>query len=383
MRKIEICMFSCWYEKVSLAGYTSGLISPLRDGRDLEIRLIAAHCDCLERFPKRRASLRGECQFVNWPYFKVPSTGIKSLNNALNLIQRFIDVLRGFLFLLECKNCDVIHYQQSSSYSFGFSTLIPIVLLSSKKKVITMHSTDPILGDFKILFRLYKRVDKIIVHSESMRTHLIKNGVLKSKIVKIYHGVNIPPLFGLKRSEITFFGSPEERKGILTVLDALKLLKSRNINIQVSIYGFYTDSEKKRTELQAASRGVNDCLIWGGKLTEIDFDKKLQQSLFTLADYSGPTSGSNLLTRAMSNATPVISSDIGGLKEYLDGGGILLEPKNPEALAEAIELLLKNAEMREKLGKSGRERALNFLSWEKISEKTVAVYGNVLGKTSS
>lgn len=373
-------MFSCSYEKVSLANYTSGLISPLRKRKDLEINLIASHCDCLDRFPRKQSVLRERCQFISWPYVKVPSTRIKSLNNALGLIQRFIDLLRGFAFLRKCKNCDIIHFQQSSSYSFSYFALLPIILLSSKRKVITLHSTDPMQGLFSFFFRLYNRVDKVIVHSESMRTHLLARGVSRSRIAKVYHGVDIPSLFGLERSEITFLGAPEERKGILTVLDALRMLKSKNVNVRVSIYGFYTESERRRTELQAASRGVNDCLIWGGKLTEMDFDKKLQQSLFTLADYSGPTSGSNLLTRAMSNATPVICSDTGGLREYLNGGGIVLPAKDPEALADAIELLFENAEMRERLGTKGRERALNLLSWEKIAEKTAAIYEGILRK---
>ncbi len=374
-------MFSCFYEKVSLANYTSGLVSPYEKKKDLEIRLIASHCDCLERFPGKHSVLRTRCQFVSWPYLKAPSTGVKRLDNALSLVQRFADVLRGFFFLRECGDCDIIHFQQSSSYSFSFITLLPIILLSSRRKVITIHSTDPMQRLFGFLFRLYNRVDKIIVHSESMKRHLIEKGVAESRIAKVYHGVNIPPLFGLKRSEITFLGAPEERKGILTVLDALRILKSRKINVQVSIYGFYKDLERQRTELQATAKGVDDCLIWGGNLTEVDFDRKLQQSLFTLADYSAPTSGSNLLTRAMSNATPVISSDIGGLREYLDGGGIVIAPKNPEALADAMELLLGNAEMREELGKKGRERALNILSWEKIAEKTIAIYEKVLGES--
>jgi glycosyltransferase involved in cell wall biosynthesis len=211
-----------------------------------------------------------------------------------------------------------------------------------------------------------------------MRIHLIKNGVTESRITKIHHGVSIPHLFGLKRREITFLGAPEERKGIHTILDALKILKGRNVNIRVSIYGLYSDSERKITESHAASKGVNESLVWGGRLTEIEFDKKLQQSLFTIAAYSSPISGSNVVTRAMSNATPVIASDIGGLKEYLGGGGIMIAPRDPYGLADAIELLLENAETRQDLGLKGRERALNLFSWEKIAEKTVALYESIL-----
>jgi hypothetical protein len=78
-------------------------------------------------------------------------------------------------------------------------------------------------------------------------------------------------------------GAPQEHKGFMTILEALKILKSKNIIVKVSIYGFYNDSEKNKMELQAMIRGVSDCLVWGGRLNETDFDKKLQQSLITLA----------------------------------------------------------------------------------------------------
>jgi glycosyltransferase involved in cell wall biosynthesis len=173
-------------------------------------------------------------------------------------------------------------------------------------------------------------------------------------------------------------GAPEERKGIFTILDALRILKRKNINIRVWIYGFYSDYERRRIELQATSRNVDDCLVWGGRLSENEFDKKLQESLFTLAAYNVATSGSNLVTRAMANATPVIASDIGGLREYLDGGGIFLPPRNPEALAETIESLLKNPKSLEKIGSKGRKRALSLFSREEIAKKTSSIYRNLI-----
>jgi glycosyltransferase involved in cell wall biosynthesis len=347
---------------------------------DLDFSLITSHCRCLERFPNRKSALCEKCLLTSLPYLHIHNSRVKIINNASGMIRKFVDILRGFVFLRKSRDCDLIHFQQSSSFSFGFVPLIPIILLSSKKKIITLHSTDGIQGIFKFLFRLYNRVDRIIVHSEDMKMHLIKNGVAEKRITKVYHGVKIPHLLGLERVEITFLGAPVERKGILTILDALKILKSRNLTLQVSIYGLYSDSERREAEWQADSRGVKESLVWGGSLTETDFDKKLQQSLFTFAVYSSPVSGSSVVTRAMSNATPVIISDVGGLKEYLDGGGIIITPNDPEELADAIELLIKNPVIRNKLGMKGRERALSSFSWKKIAEQTAAIYASVFSE---
>jgi len=380
LRKIRVCMLACYYKNASVANYTKGLISPLENKKDLKIRLIASHCKCLRRFPKGQSLLINNCSFLNCPYLSVSSRKLKSLNSLIDRIpQRLLNLFRGLIYLKACKDCEIIHFHQSSSYAFGFLPLISLILLSSRKKIVTVHSTDTI-QKFNFLYKLYNRVDKVIVHSKSMETHLIEKGVSSSRIVKVFHSVDIPHIFGLERTKITFMGAPEERKGILTILDALKILKRKRINIKVSIYGFYSDHEKKKTELQAISRKVDDCLIWGGRLSENEFDKKLQESLFTLAVYNVATSGSNLVTRAMANATPVIASDIGGLREYLDGGGIFLPLGNPEALAETIESLLKNPELLEELGSKGRKRALQLFSREEIAKKTASIYRSLISE---
>ena len=378
MKEIKVCMIACYYKNASVANYTKGLISPLEGIQDLDIRLIASHCKCLRRFPKGQSVLIGKCSFLNCPYLTASSSRLKRLNLLIDRIpQRLLNLFRGLIYLRACNGYDIIHFHQSSSYAFGFLPLIPLILLSSRKKIVTVHSIDTI-QKINFLYKLYNRVDKVIVHSESMKKYLINKGVSRSRIVKVFHGVDIPNLFGLKRTKITFMGAPEERKGILTILDALSILKRKNINIQVYIYGFYSDYERRKMEFQATSRNVDDCLVWGGRLSENDFDKKLQESLFTLAVYNVATSGSNLVTRAMANATPVIASDIGGLREYLDGSAIFLAPRDPEALAETIESMLKNPELLEELGLKGRKRALSFFSREEIAKRTASIYRSLI-----
>lgn len=376
-------MLACYYKNASVANYTKGLISPLKNNQDLEIRLIASHCKCVRRFPKGKSVLIDTCSFLNCPYLSVSSGRLKSLNSLIDRFpQRLLNLFRGLIYLKACGDCDIIHFHQSSSYAFGFLPLISLILLSTRKRVVTVHSTDPI-QHVGFLWRLYNRLDKVIVHSESMKTYLVNNGVSPSKITKVFHGVDIPPLLGLERTKITFMGAPEERKGIFTILDALRILKRKNIKIRVSIYGFYSDYESRKIQLQAISRNVDDCLIWGGRLSEKEFDRKLQQSLFTLAVYNVATSGSNLVTRAMANATPVIASNIGGLREYLNGGGIFLSPRDPEALAETIESLLKNPESLKELGLKGRKRALSLFSRAEIAKRTESIYRNLVSGTAN
>ena len=123
-------MLACYYKNASVANYTKGLISPLRNSQDLKIRLIASHCKCLRRFPKGKSMLIDQCSFLNCPYLNVESKRLKSLNPLVDRIpQRLLNLFRGCIYLRACNDCDIIHYHQSSSYAFGFLPLVSLILL--------------------------------------------------------------------------------------------------------------------------------------------------------------------------------------------------------------------------------------------------------------
>jgi Glycosyltransferase len=113
-------------------------------------------------------------------------------------------------------------------------------------------------------------------------------------------------------------------------------------------------------------------------LSEREFDEKMQESIFTFAIPTEPVWGSSIITRAMMNGTPVIATPLGGSSEYLGDAGVYVSPNDPASLASAVRDLLENRRLREDLGKMVRQRALQYLSWEAIAEKTIQIYQSVL-----
>jgi hypothetical protein len=79
---------------------------------------------------------------------------------------------------------------------------------------------------------------------------------------------------------------------------------------------------------------------------------------------------------AMSCGTPVIASDAGGAKEYLEHGvsGLVVPAKNAKALAQSIISLLKDEELRHRLGANARERVLKKFQRNTIAQDTVELY---------
>ena len=64
---------------------------------------------------------------------------------------------------------------------------------------------------------------------------------------------------------------------------------------------------------------------------------------------------------SMSCGRPVVSTDVGGVKDAIADCGIMCKPRDPQSLADGVIKLLKDADLRIELGKKGRERVLlNF-----------------------
>ena len=76
------------------------------------------------------------------------------------------------------------------------------------------------------------------------------------------------------------------------------------------------------------------------------------------------------LAEAMACEVPVVASRVGGMPEVVEHGktGLLVEPDNTEALAEAILTILDDQELGGSMGRAGRERAVRLFSWDKIAE---------------
>lgn len=82
---------------------------------------------------------------------------------------------------------------------------------------------------------------------------------------------------------------------------------------------------------------------------------------------------------AMASGLPIVATKVGGLPEIVKDGdnGFLIEPKNPEQIAEKVLSLLVDEELREKISRNNQEKAKHY-SWENIVERLEEVYRNHL-----
>ena len=85
------------------------------------------------------------------------------------------------------------------------------------------------------------------------------------------------------------------------------------------------------------------------------------------------------MIEAMASQLPVVSTRVGGVPEVVDNGktGILVPAGDASALAEAICRLLGDTHLRESMGEAARKRAVDFFSWEEISDSLLRFYKNI------
>lgn len=82
---------------------------------------------------------------------------------------------------------------------------------------------------------------------------------------------------------------------------------------------------------------------------------------------------------AMASAVPVISSNVSSLPEVVGESGVLIDPKNAQALAQAMAQMIEEPEFRNRLAQKSLERSRLF-SWSRCVEQTMAAYRQVLSK---
>jgi glycosyltransferase involved in cell wall biosynthesis len=89
------------------------------------------------------------------------------------------------------------------------------------------------------------------------------------------------------------------------------------------------------------------------------------------------------LLEAAACARPIVASDIPGCREVVVHGenGLLVPPGNSDALAEALAILVHDADLRRKMGNAGRQRVVERFSNDRINAATFAVYHKVLGSS--
>jgi glycosyltransferase involved in cell wall biosynthesis len=134
---------------------------------------------------------------------------------------------------------------------------------------------------------------------------------------------------------------------------------------------------QRQLEQTAEAVGVRDRVVFAGRRNDVG-DVLAELDVFALPSW---TEGLPLVVlEAMARRTPVVATKVGGTPEVVVDGetGLLVPPRDPEALAAALRRLLEDADLRRRLGDAGYARVRDRFSAEAMMRRVLELYDEVL-----
>ncbi len=163
-------------------------------------------------------------------------------------------------------------------------------------------------------------------------------------------------------------------KGHLELLQALSLLKDKH-----TVHALMVGGGRRQEEMRqlAASLGLGEVVHFLGNRRDVP-DLLAAMDIFVLPSHSEGVSLAVL--EAMAAGLPVIVSAVGGLPEIVHDGetGLLIPPKDPEALAQSLARVLEEPGLAQGLGQKARQQVLKKYSLERLGQVVNAAYDELV-----
>ena len=215
---------------------------------------------------------------------------------------------------------------------------------------------------------LTRLTDGIITNSRTIREAYAGYGWFGSEFVKvIYNGLVIPekvtPFDFASRFPgkkiIYSAGRLSEQKGFGYLIDAAAILRRKRSDLLFAISGEGKLEEELKGRVKAL--GIEDSFVFLGFASDI-YPHLKGCDLFVLTSlFEGMP---NVVMEAMAMQKPVIATDVNGARELMGATtestecetGLIIPPKDPQAIADAVEKIIDNPETLAAFGKAGHDR---------------------------
>jgi glycosyltransferase involved in cell wall biosynthesis len=285
---------------------------------------------------------------------------------------------------------DIFHFNNGGypAKEAGLIALVAARRAGVKKTVMSFHNM-PVKrrwfrpSDYLYDFFVARNCDKIIAASEALRKSLIESrGFPADKVVTLYCGIedqralapeeirsyrnqlNIEP----EAPVVVICGNlDEDRKGHSPLFHALSKIKPLFPKVMLLVVGEGREDRMAYFNRMVKTLGISENVRFLGYRNDV-------HELNSVADVVVvPSTGMEATPYTIKEATraekPVITTSAGGCAEAVipDVTGLIVEPNSPEALEKALIRLLKDQELRSRMGKAARQFFLEkFLLQEKI-----------------
>jgi len=346
---------------------------------DREISLYNRLADYYERIYIFSYGNRSEFEFQK--YLK-KNIEICPLNSNLPVL--FQELFLPFKLNRPLKQCDIYKTNQMDGATAGIIARIlykkPLIIRMGWVRSLNISKNESMNIVKRLILNLNERwackySDAVMVSSEQADNYIVKKYQLNNKLrlvnknfvdVKLFKALNIS-----KDRDIIFIGRLSEEKNLFGLLNALK---DSNYNLDIIGSGPLKQAlEEKAKKDKLNVRFLGN--IPNSRLPEIINRHKI----FILPSYyeGAPKS----LLEAMSCGLAVIGTNVIGIREVItnDIDGILCGTDS-DSIRFAIDRLMRNSELRYKLGEKAREKIVREFSFEKVLDREIEFSKKVIEK---
>ncbi|MEA3409666.1 MAG: glycosyltransferase, partial [Candidatus Eisenbacteria bacterium] len=269
--------------------------------------------------------------------------------------------------------------------------LMRVPLIISSVRNVDIHST---LAKVAVEWTLAALTDRVIANAGAVKNHVSRRHLIPAeKIHVIYNGVSLAREQRRRGDEearvpacaeaparggcVAMIASLTFKKDHGTFLEAAKLVTKEIPEARFRIVG----GGELRDELvrRVASMGLSDVVQLTGARDDIeDILSEIDVSVLT----SLKEGCSNVVLESMAAGCPLVVTNVGGNRELVESGvtGYLVPPGDAAGIARHVLELLRDPDLRRRMGEAGRDRARARFSAERMVEDTVAFYLSVLEK---
>ncbi|MBS3818154.1 glycosyltransferase family 4 protein [bacterium] len=302
----------------------------------------------------------------------------------LNISHEFdvFSVLR-LAFLMRGKNCQLVHFHDAHSVAVGSAaaSLAKVPLRINSRRV-----DFPLNKNFFSRFKYGENnLDVTLAVSEGVKDVLIRGGMDPQRVEVIPDGIDFTPFEEVSSShylhrEFSFSQNDylvgivahlADHKGHKYLIKATEILKEKVPRVKVIVVG--EGPLKMKLDRQVKETRLEDMVFFLGFREDIP-QILASLDLFVLSSYLEGM-GSTLLD-AMASRLPIVATRVGGIPEVVthEQTGLLVPPRDPQALASAILRLYQDRSLASRLGKKGYEVVHQKFSAQAMARKIIDLY---------
>lgn len=299
----------------------------------------------------------------NVKIYSMPTAGLRGLLNKINLK---INRTPPFLYNVVSKERPSLihgHFGLDSYRLLGLKKYfgLPLVVNFYGYDVIRLPNEYGWKRRYK---KLAREGDLFIAGSEDMKRNLLELGFPESNIRILKLGMDVKSIAYEERTsagpKLMMVGRMVEKKGFTYAIDAIKILKNKNIDVTLDLYG--DGKLRKNLEQKVNQLSLQNAITFHGQKTNDVIIHELYKHDILLVPSVQAKDGDRegipqTTVEGMATGIPVIASQHAGLPELVihEKTGLSVPEHNPGMIAKAVERYLNEPQLAQRISKSERQ----------------------------